>query len=69
MEQVQSLLNVFRLFHQISLNPPAERADVLRLGMLMDTTFRLVLEIIERSLVEDTVTALAKLHELGHKAC
>lgn len=69
MEQVQILLNVFRLFHQISLNPLAERADVLRLGMLMDTTFRLVLEIIERSLVEDTVTALAKLHELGHKAC
>ncbi|EMM3430041.1 cyclic diguanylate phosphodiesterase [Klebsiella aerogenes] len=44
-------------------------ADVLRLRGSLDPAFRLVLEITERSLVEDTETASAKLHELRQKGC
>ena len=44
-------------------------ADVLRLWVSLDSAFRLVLEITERSLVEDTDTASAKLHELRQKGC
>lgn len=43
--------------------------DVLKLWVSLDTSFRLVLEITERSLVEDTDTASAKLHELRQKGC
>lgn len=44
-------------------------ADVLRLWVSLDPAFRLVLEITERSLVEDTETASAKLYELRQKGC
>ncbi|UNC52657.1 EAL domain-containing protein [Enterobacter huaxiensis] len=44
-------------------------ADVLRLWVSLDPAFRLVLEITERSLVEDTDTASAKLNELRQKGC
>lgn len=44
-------------------------ADVLRLTGSLDPAFRLVLEITERSLVEDTDTASAKLNELRQKGC
>ncbi|HFQ9142028.1 TPA: EAL domain-containing protein [Enterobacter cancerogenus] len=44
-------------------------ADVLRLWVSLDPAFRLVLEITERSLVEDTETASAKLNELRQKGC
>ncbi len=44
-------------------------ADVLRLRGTLDAAVRLVLEITERSLVEDTGTASAKLHELRQKGC
>lgn len=44
-------------------------ADVLRLWVSLDPAFRLVLEITERSLVEDTEAASAKLHELRQKGC
>ncbi|ENJ4070358.1 EAL domain-containing protein [Enterobacter hormaechei] len=44
-------------------------ADVLRLWVSLDAAFRLVLEITERGLVEDTGTASAKLHELRKKGC
>jgi len=43
--------------------------DVLSLWVSLDAAFRLVLEITERSLVEDTETASAKLHELRQKGC
>lgn len=43
--------------------------DVLRLWVSLDAAFRLVLEITERSLVEDTGTASSKLHELRQKGC
>ncbi|HCJ6653971.1 TPA: EAL domain-containing protein [Klebsiella oxytoca] len=43
--------------------------DVLRLWVSLDPAFRLVLEITERSLVEDTETASAKLYELRQKGC
>lgn len=43
--------------------------DVLRLWVSLDAAFRLVLEITERCLVEDTETASAKLHELRQKGC
>lgn len=43
--------------------------DVLRLWVTLDTAFRLVLEITERSLVEDTETASAKLRELRQRGC
>lgn len=44
-------------------------ADVLRLWVSLDPAFRLVLEITERSLIEDTEAASAKLHELRQKGC
>lgn len=44
-------------------------ADVLRLWVSLDPAFRLVLEITERSLVEGTETASAKLNELRQKGC
>ncbi|EKS6347328.1 EAL domain-containing protein [Enterobacter hormaechei] len=44
-------------------------ADVLRLRVSLDAAFRLVLEITERSLVEDTETASVKLNELRQKGC
>lgn len=44
-------------------------ADVLRLCMSLNAAFCLVLEITERSLVEDTDAASAKLHELRQKGC
>ena len=44
-------------------------ATVLRLWVSLDPAFRLVLEITERSLVEDTKTASAKLNELRQKGC
>lgn len=44
-------------------------ADVLRLWVSLAPAFRLVLEITERSLVEDTDTASAKLNELRQKGC
>ena len=43
--------------------------DVLRLWVSLDTSFRLVLEITERSLVEDTGVAAEKLYELRKKGC
>lgn len=43
--------------------------DVLRLWVSLDPAFRLVLEITERSLVEDTEMASAKLYELRQKGC
>lgn len=43
--------------------------DVLRLWVSLDASFRLVLEITERSLVEDTGTASAKLYQLRKKGC
>lgn len=48
---------------------PSFTADVQRLWVSLDAAFRLVLEITERSLVEDTETASAKLHELRQKGC
>ncbi|HGM5003756.1 TPA: EAL domain-containing protein [Serratia marcescens] len=51
------------------LTESAFTADVLRLYASLDTAFRLVLEITERSLVEDTKTASAKLNELRQKGC
>ncbi|MBF4114228.1 EAL domain-containing protein [Enterobacter cloacae] len=58
----------------VNIAPPhlTERsftADVLRLWVSLDPAFRLVLEITERCLVEDTETASAKLHELRQKGC
>lgn len=44
-------------------------ADVLSLWGSLNPAFRLVLEITERSLVEDTEMASAKLHELRQKGC
>lgn len=44
-------------------------ADVLGLWVALDTDFHLVLEITERSLVEDTEMVSAKLHELRQKGC
>ncbi|MCE2004214.1 EAL domain-containing protein [Enterobacter asburiae] len=43
--------------------------DVLRLCGALDDSFRLVLEITERSLVKDTGTASEKLHQLRQKGC
>ncbi len=51
------------------LADPSFTADVLRLWLSLDAAFRLVLEITERSLVEDTETVSAKLHELRQKGC
>ncbi|MGL5966120.1 MAG: EAL domain-containing protein, partial [Kluyvera sp.] len=51
------------------LAAPSFTADVLRLWLSLDAAFRLVLEITERSLVEDTETVSAKLHELRQKGC
>ncbi|MCM7774877.1 EAL domain-containing protein [Enterobacter asburiae] len=44
-------------------------ADVLRLWVSLDAAIYLVLEITERSLVEDTEMASKKLHELRQKGC
>lgn len=44
-------------------------SDVLRLWVSINPAFRLVLEITERSLVEDTEMASAKLKELRQKGC
>lgn len=43
--------------------------DVLRLLTSLDTSFCLLLEITERTLVEDTGMASVKLHELRQKGC
>ncbi|WP_320734301.1 EAL domain-containing protein [Enterobacter kobei] len=43
--------------------------DILQLRMLLDASFCLVLEITERSLVEDSSTASAKMEELRQKGC
>ena len=53
------------------LADPSFTADVLRLWVSLDAAFRLVLEITERSLVEDTEMEMvsAKLHELRQKGC
>ena len=51
------------------LTVPSFTADVLRLRVSLDAAFRLVLEITERSLVENTDAASAKLHKLRQKGC
>lgn len=51
------------------LAAPSFTADVIRLWVSLDAAFRLVLEITEHSLVEDTETVSAKLHELRQKGC
>lgn len=51
------------------LTNPSFTADVLRLRKSLDAAFRLVIEITERSLVEDTNTVSAKLHELRQRGC
>ncbi|MEA4758382.1 EAL domain-containing protein [Klebsiella pneumoniae] len=43
--------------------------DVLRLRRSLETSFCLVLEITERSIVEDTITASKKLSDLRQKGC
>lgn len=43
--------------------------DALKLQMSLDSSFNLVLEITERSLVEDTAVVSAKLNELREKGC
>lgn len=43
--------------------------DVMRLWVSLEASFRLVLEITERSLVESTGTASEKLNELRQKGC
>lgn len=43
--------------------------DIMRLCGAIDASFRLVLEITERSLIEDIDTASEKLHELRRKGC
>ncbi|MEH8807033.1 EAL domain-containing protein, partial [Klebsiella pneumoniae] len=44
-------------------------ADVMQLRGALDTSFRLVLEITERSLVEDTAVASKKLEIVREKGC
>ncbi|AEN67186.1 diguanylate phosphodiesterase (plasmid) [Enterobacter soli] len=58
----------------VNIGPPHLRdqsftADILRLEVSLDSAIQLVLEITERSLVEDKETASAKLHELRQKGC
>lgn len=51
------------------LQQPGFITDVLRLWVALDHDFRLVLEITERSLVEDTALAAEKLNALREKGC
>ncbi len=51
------------------LMDPSFTSDVLKLWRSLDATFRLVLEITERSLVEDTEIASTKLNALRQKGC
>lgn len=51
------------------LQQPSFITDVLRLWVALDQNFRLMLEITERSLVEDTSLAAEKLNALREKGC